>query len=124
MTPFAWLCLAHFVGDWLLQNDWMAREKRGRWWSAACLVHCTVYTLTLTVTFVALAGPWDSGSMPRTLAFAAAIFLSHWLLDGFNIPVWWNRLVGQTDTDLVRIVVDQTMHLMVVAILVELLLGR
>ena len=123
MTPFAWLCIAHFVGDWLLQNDWMAREKRGRWWSAACLTHCGVYTLTLTAAFVAVSSTWRENAVIPTALFAAVIFLSHWLLDGFNIPVWWNRLIGQTDTDLVRIVVDQTMHIFVIAVLVELLIG-
>lgn len=123
MTPFAWLCLAHLVGDWLLQNDWMAREKRGRWWSAACLSHCGVYTLVLTAAYTLLSRPWSSDSFGKTLFFVTAIFGSHWLVDGFALPARWNRLIGQSDTNLVRIVVDQTMHLLVIAMLVEWLLG-
>jgi len=35
--------VAHFVGDFLLQNDWMAREKGHN--SFACLVHVCFYSL-------------------------------------------------------------------------------
>lgn len=37
------LIAAHFVGDYLLQSNWMASEKTRRWWPA--LVHGAVYTL-------------------------------------------------------------------------------
>lgn len=119
MTPFAWLCLAHLVGDWLLQNDWMAREKRGRWMGAACLLHCTIYTTTLTVAFLMIAWPWTAATSRQGLLFASAIFLSHWLIDGFNLPQRWNQLIGQSSSTMVRTVVDQTMHLLVLAVLVQ-----
>lgn len=35
--------VAHLVGDFLLQNDWMAREKSRN--SLACLAHVLFYTL-------------------------------------------------------------------------------
>jgi hypothetical protein len=35
--------LAHLVGDYLLQSDWMATEKTRRWWPA--VVHGAVYSL-------------------------------------------------------------------------------
>ncbi len=28
MTLFTWLTLGHFVGDFVFQNDWMARNKQ------------------------------------------------------------------------------------------------
>jgi hypothetical protein len=39
----AWIILAHAVGDYLLQTDWMAQEKTKRWPPA--IVHGLVYTL-------------------------------------------------------------------------------
>lgn len=37
------ILLAHFVGDYLLQSDWMAVEKTKRWWPA--IVHGVTYGL-------------------------------------------------------------------------------
>lgn len=38
------LCLmAHMIGDYFIQNDWMALEKTKRWWPA--IVHGVTYTL-------------------------------------------------------------------------------
>jgi hypothetical protein len=52
--------IAHFVGDYILQSDWMVKEK-GRSWLAA-LVHVVFYTLpflfltTNPVTLAIIAG--------------------------------------------------------------------
>ncbi|WP_066904531.1 DUF3307 domain-containing protein [Mycolicibacterium houstonense] len=35
--------LAHMVGDYLIQSDWMAQEKTKRWWPA--IVHAVTYGL-------------------------------------------------------------------------------
>lgn len=35
--------LAHMVGDYLIQTDWMATEKTQRWWPA--IAHGVTYTL-------------------------------------------------------------------------------
>lgn len=35
--------LAHIVGDYLIQSDWMAQEKTTRWWPAAA--HAVTYGL-------------------------------------------------------------------------------
>ncbi|MEV5752311.1 DUF3307 domain-containing protein [Actinoallomurus sp. NPDC052308] len=37
------LLLAHLVGDYVLQSDWMATEKVKRWWPA--VVHGVTYSL-------------------------------------------------------------------------------
>ncbi len=52
--------IAHFVGDYILQSDWMVREKGHRW--LAALVHVILYTLpflfltTNPVTLAVIAG--------------------------------------------------------------------
>jgi hypothetical protein len=38
-----WIVLAHLVGDYLIQSDWMASEKTKRWWPA--IAHGATYTL-------------------------------------------------------------------------------
>ncbi|MFV8301276.1 hypothetical protein A5668_09115 [Mycolicibacterium fortuitum] len=35
--------LAHMVGDYLIQSDWMAQEKTRRWWPA--IAHAATYGL-------------------------------------------------------------------------------
>ncbi|MFN3005119.1 DUF3307 domain-containing protein [Mycolicibacterium wolinskyi] len=35
--------LAHMVGDYLIQSDWMAQEKTRRWWPA--IAHAVTYGL-------------------------------------------------------------------------------
>ena len=38
-----WIVLAHLVGDYLIQSDWMASEKTKRWWPA--IAHGVTYTI-------------------------------------------------------------------------------
>lgn len=115
MTLFAWLCLAHLIGDWMLQNDWMARNKSRHPAGVACLVHCLVYTLALCVVYAAVA-PAGSLSAARLLPFALLIFLSHWAIDGLRLAERWGTLIRQSHGPPVRTVVDQTMHLAVLAV--------
>lgn len=35
------LLLAHLIGDYVIQSDWMAQEKTKRWWPA--IVHAATY---------------------------------------------------------------------------------
>ena len=44
MNIFAWLFVGHMVGDWLLQNDWMARGKKTGMFALPGLVHYSIYT--------------------------------------------------------------------------------
>ena len=115
MTLFAWLCLAHFVGDWMLQNDWMARNKGRQPVGMACLLHCLIYTAAVGAIFVTAGG---SGRPPLHLAlFLLLIFGSHWAIDGGRLAERWGTLLHQTDSAPVRMVVDQTMHIVVLAML-------
>jgi len=42
---------AHLIGDYLLQTDWMARNKKGS--TIACLTHVLVYMLPFCFTHMA-----------------------------------------------------------------------
>lgn len=115
MSPFFWLLIAHLVGDWMLQNDWMARNKGTRFLNAACFVHCLIYSTTLTAT-LALVAPITPAVLAR---FALVILGTHWVIDGLHLAVRWGRLVHQSDKMFVQIMVDQTLHLLVVAAAVQ-----
>jgi hypothetical protein len=121
MTLFSWLLVGHLVADWMLQNDWMARNKQSRWFSPAILVHCTVYTLILVISLW-FAEPPDA-DLPRYLSFALLIFLSHWLIDAGRLAAHWVRLLRQTPLHFVQMMVDQTMHILVLVALIETLLA-
>jgi len=121
MSIFAWLVIGHFVGDWMFQNDWMARNKRGRWWAAECIVHCLVYTVA--VVLAAHLGSGGALPLPLLGMIFVTVLVSHWLIDGLNLAELWGRVVNQTETDYVRIVVDQTMHLLVLGIVTSLFLS-
>ena len=121
MNTFCWLFLGHLLGDWLLQNDWMARGKRGRLLALPGLVHYTVYTATL-VGVAWLAGIRGRGAA-FYLAFAAIALASHWLIDAADGAGRWMRLLRQSRLEVVRMMVDQVLHLLVLVGLTVLSLG-
>lgn len=67
------ILLAHLVGDYLLQSQWMANEKTRRWWPA--IVHGTLYT----VPFAFITQDW------RALA---VIGITHVVIDHYRIAKW------------------------------------
>jgi hypothetical protein len=117
MNIFTWLIIGHLVGDWMLQNDWMARGKARSLFTQAIFVHCAVYTLTL------LAALWiatiDQQQRPPYIVFLLLIFFSHWLIDAGNLAGHWVRWWRQSRLLFVRIMVDQTLHVLVLACFME-----
>ena|ERR1700687_3631720 len=110
MDGFA-LLLGHLVGDYILQNDWMAKNKTG----PGCLGHtaCTYHCLFYTVAVALLTTTW----MPWWGLLAC--FAVHWPIDRFRLAGWWMRNVsGQRDfatgplSPWSIIVVDNTFHLL------------
>lgn len=74
--------LAHLVGDYLIQSDWMATQKVKRWWPA--VVHGVSYTLP----FVLLT------QEPAALAVIAG---THVVIDRFRLAkyvVWLKNWVA------------------------------
>lgn len=65
--------LLHFWGDYVFQNDWMARNKINKDFKSwiACLIHCILYSLPfLLIT--------DSKAV-------IIIFISHFFIDKFRL---------------------------------------
>ena len=115
MTTFEWLLIGHLLGDWVLQNDWMAQNKQNGLLNRAIAVHAAVYTIVL-VAALAIA---QRDASPPFLAFAGVVFISHWIIDATNLGLRWNRLFHQSELLFMRIAVDQILHLVVLAALVE-----
>ncbi len=74
--------IAHLIGDYLLQNDWMARGKRDS--SLICTVHVMAYIIPFL--FINLA--WWQISL---------IAVQHWLQDRTHVIAWTLRVTGKDD---------------------------
>lgn len=79
------LLLGHMVGDYLLQNNWMALNKHKStligW--ATCTTHCSLYTVAVCV----FTGGWLTH-------WPWVVFASHLLIDKFSLGEVYLRLVG------------------------------
>lgn len=122
MNTFSWLLIGHLVGDWLLQNDWMAANKQRHLFTKAGMSHFTIYTIALALAlYIATRGNTQTITLPRYLLFSLIIFVSHWLIDATAFAKRWARLTSQSDLPMVNVMVDQTFHLLVIAALIQLL---
>ena len=113
MNMFTWLLLGHFVGDWILQNDWMAKGKKKALLTPAGMVHFTIYTFTI-MGALWLSGVTDTDPM-FYLTIGIVVFLSHWLVDATNMVEWWMRAYRQSDLEIVKLMVDQVLHLLLLS---------
>jgi hypothetical protein len=110
--------VCHLVGDFLLQTDWQARHKHGGLGRdpvarRALLAHVTAYTLVFVpaVAWVVLTADLPVATGVLLLAL---VFLPHLLQDDGRVVRWWMHDVKRTDPSEqpgVTIVVDQTMHI-------------
>ena len=76
--------VGHLVGDYLLQNDWMALNKKKH------SLHCTVHCLLWTASVCAFSGCWT----PLAIAI---LFATHFIQDRTTIVHFWmTRINNQT----------------------------
>lgn len=78
--------LAHLVGDYLLQSDWMANEKTRCWWPA--IVHGFAYSLPF---LLITRSPWA----------LLVIGGTHVVLDRFRVAkyvIWAKNLIAPRDS--------------------------
>ena len=73
--------VGHLVGDYLVQNDWMALNKKKS--TFHCLVHCLLWA-----TSVCLFSGWGWWAF-------FILFATHFIQDRTNIVFWWMSLIGQ-----------------------------
>lgn len=109
-SVFASACVGHLVGDYLLQNDWMALHKKAS--SIRCAVHCALWTAGVCL----LAG-WTS---PVVILI---LFTTHFAQDRTNVVAWWMDLIGQKQFRVgpcapwSGIVVDNVWHILTIYLL-------
>lgn len=109
LTPFEKGLVAHLVADWVLQTDWMARNKL-RLRHPAAWTHASIHAVCLS-----LALGWQAGLI---------LAIVHMLIDT-RVPVdWWMRVVKKCkqvpETAFVGIWLDQTLHIICIAAWVAL----
>ncbi len=80
---FATLVIGHLIGDFLLQNKWMAMNKSGN--SLKCAVHCLVYTAAVTATTWPSIHGWQ---------WSLLVFLSHFPVDRWSLADKWLDLIN------------------------------
>lgn len=73
--------VGHLVGDYLLQNDWMALNKKSS--SFHCCVHCGIWG-----TSVLLFAGWPAWIWP-------VLFATHFLQDRTSVVGWYMNAIGQ-----------------------------
>jgi len=128
---FAQIILGHLVGDYLLQSKAMALEKSAKGFNGIlwCTLHSLIYTASVCL-FLWTLNPLIIG----------LVFLSHWPIDRWSLASKWLKLIrGRNfveafnsreeyrDIDLafsclVYVVVDNTMHLILLWLIVEWLI--
>ena len=106
--------IGHLVGDYLLQTDWMALNKKtpGPEGNMACVVHCCLWSMS-----VILFSGWYRAS--HLLAVCVVLFLTHYLQDRTQVVVWWMRLKWKSQEKFCQppmapwsiIVVDNVWHI-------------
>jgi Protein of unknown function (DUF3307) len=104
LTPFERGLVAHLVADWLLQNNWMAKNKSSLVHPAAW-VHALIHAGCLT-----LALGWTAG---------VVLGLIHLLVDT-RVPLnWWMRKfknsANEPEAKHIEIWADQVIHIVSIA---------
>ena len=96
--------IGHLIGDYILQNDWMAQNKKKE--NLPCFVHCLLWTISVVV----CTGWWIYPSV------WFLVFASHWIFDRTQISMWYMKITKKSSQDnpffpLVYVAVDNTCHL-------------
>jgi hypothetical protein len=98
----------------------MAKGKKQRFFTMAGSVHYLIYTLSVMLTLWLACGNRVSALL--YIVTFLIVLLSHWCIDATDVVRGWMSMLRQTDISIVRIMVDQSFHLIIltiVALLVE-----
>ena len=109
LTPFECGLIANLVADWLLQNDWMAKNKISLKHPAAW-THAAIHAVLLSIAL-----GWQAGLV---------LAIIHMLVDTRKPATWWAKVFRQTSEGpislIVRVGVDQVLHVAAIAAWVEI----
>ena len=102
---------AHLIGDYLLQNDWMAEGKKKNSW--ICFAHVICYLVPFLFCDIAL---WK----------LFLIGLQHFIQDRTNFVVWFMKITGSkkfTEAPMSPwsiIITDNILHILFIAAIVAM----
>lgn len=80
--------IGHLVGDYLLQNDWMASNKKQS--VLRCSIHATIWTMC-----VLLFSGWFKIHGSQGIIIGFILVTTHFFQDHTNVVAWWMDLIGQ-----------------------------
>jgi hypothetical protein len=111
---FAVFVVCHLAGDFLLQTEWQALNKRGglsrnRESRRALFAHASVYTLVFVPAIVWIAAE----KSVLALALVPVVFIPHLVQDDARLLMAWNRNVKHSSVppgDPVYMAIDQGFH--------------
>lgn len=143
-----WIILCHLVGDYILQNDWMVREKTKSWFPA--FMHGVFYTIPYAIFLGVVTASYTWLDIPiwKTLVALGIIAGTHmvidryrlvkyliWVINQINPPTEWYSLKAakanngyNTDKPVwmstwLMIIVDNTLHLVINTLAVMFVIG-
>ena len=102
---------AHLIGDYLLQNDWMALHKKDS--SFRCAVHIACYMIPFA---------WCGLNWWQLLLIA----VQHFLVDRTKFVAWFMKVKGQEAFSTgpcwpwSQIVMDNILHILWIAVVVQM----
>lgn len=81
--------IGHLVGDYLIQNDFIAMNKKSN--SFVCAVHCFLWSWSVILFGV----PWTTNFAFPVVPMFAILFITHFIQDRTTIIRKWMTLIGQ-----------------------------
>lgn len=91
MDWFVGMLLGHLMGDYVLQNDWIALNKKEN--TFICWLHCCIYTVCVCLGLVLFDLPQLANIFMYMMLFLG-IFLSHVILDYTHLVDKWMKFYG------------------------------
>ncbi len=80
--------IGHLVGDFLLQNDWMALNKKQN--AGICAIHAAIWTLS-----VGLFTGWFFLQSDKASLIGLLLYITHFYQDKTNFITYWMDAIGQ-----------------------------
>lgn len=104
---------AHLIGDYLLQNDWMAGNKKNKdlYGTKTCLIHVMTYMIPFLFTKLAW---WQ----------LLLIAVQHYVQDRTYFVSWFCRITNKFQMDFNKfwghVIVDNVIHILWMALVASL----
>lgn len=108
------LILGHLIGDYILQSDWMAinKKQKGLKGLTACIIHCLIWSVSVYLF------AFNDIASHKLIVFVL-VFLSHFILDRTNFVKWYCNTTRIMPNPAIwkLFIVDNTLHLLMIYII-------